>query len=170
MKKSDRGQWGVKNKAQTAACLQQLLQVLRAPVTQTNCTSRSRHDRELPLRAVAVVYERATSLAAGDPIRGGSSFLGLDKTLQGLLYATHRDLVAGVRKMAFKVTLKKDSVIPRSSFGLGENVASGFRFCQIELLKVAETPVLQHGNHTLILLGEELTLTVTRRPIKLLFL
>lgn len=63
---------GVKNKAHTADCLQQLSQVLRAPMTQTNCISQSRDDGEFPLRAVAVVYERATSLAAGDPIRQGS--------------------------------------------------------------------------------------------------
>lgn len=63
---------GVKNKVHTADCLQQLSQVLWVPVTRTNCNSRSRDDREFPLRAVAVVYERATSLAAGDPIRQGS--------------------------------------------------------------------------------------------------
>ena len=83
------------------------------------------------MRAVAVVYERATSLAADDPIRQGSSFLGSDKTLQGpsQLYATHRDLVAGMGEMAFKVTLRKGSVTQRPSFGLAENKAFCFGFC-----------------------------------------
>lgn len=105
-------------------------------MTQTNCASRSRDDGEFPLRAVAVVYEHATSLAAGDPIRWVSSFLGSDKTLQGpsQLYATYRDLIAGVREVAFKVTLRKGSVIQRSSFGLAENKAFCFGFCQIILL------------------------------------
>lgn len=105
-------------------------------MTQTNCTSRNRDDGEFPLRAVAVVYERATSLAADDPIRWGSSFLGSDKTLQGpsQLYATHRDLVAGVREMTFKVTLRKGLVIQISSFGLAENKVFCFGFCQIRLL------------------------------------
>lgn len=130
------GWGGRKNKAHTADCLQQLSEVLWTAMTQTNCASRSRDGGEFPLRAVTVVYERATSLAAGDPIRQGSSFLGSDKTLQGLsqLYATHRDLVAGVREMAFKVTLRKDSVIQISSFGLAENKAFCFVFCQIRLL------------------------------------
>lgn len=66
------GGWGLKIKAHRIDCLHQLSQVLWALTTQTNCASQSRDDGEFPLRAVAVVYERATSLAAGDAIRQGS--------------------------------------------------------------------------------------------------
>lgn len=72
------------------------------------------------MRAVAAADEHATSLAAGDPIRWGSSCLGWDKAPQGLpqLCAAHRDLAAGVREVAFKVTFRKGCVIQRSSCGL----------------------------------------------------
>lgn len=135
-KKNLLGWWGVKNEAHTANCTQKLSEVLWAAMTQINCTPWSRDDGDFPSRALAVVYEHATSLAASDPIRWDSSLLGLDKTFQGpsQLYATHTDLIAGVKEMALKVTLRKASLIRRSSFGLEENKAFRFRFCQICLL------------------------------------
>lgn len=117
-----------KKKAPTADCLWQLSHVLRAAVTDKACLPKQGWWGEFPSRAVAVVYERATSLAASDPIRWGSSCLGWNKAPQGpaQLSATHRDLVAGVREVAFKVTFRKDYVILRSSFGLTEKKKQHF--------------------------------------------